>query len=66
MYKVLVVQPLHPQAMAVLDARTDVRYTVLTDASERNLLAYAADVDAITIRDAAFPRPCSPPRGASR
>ncbi|MGI9052289.1 MAG: hydroxyacid dehydrogenase [Ilumatobacteraceae bacterium] len=54
-HRVLVVQPLHPQAMAMLDARPDVMYTVLTDVSEANLLAQVADVDAITIRDAVLP-----------
>ena len=54
-HHVLVVQPLHPQAIAVLDARPDVSYTVVTDASERNLLAHIADVEAITIRDARLP-----------
>ena len=54
-HRVLVVQPLHPLAMAALDARADVDYTVLTDASEGNLLAHAADVEAITIRDAVLP-----------
>ena len=55
MHRVLVVQPLHPRAMAALDTRSDVEYTVVTDASEGNLLAHAAEVDAITIRDAVLP-----------
>lgn len=54
-HRVLVVQPLHAEAMAMLDARPDVSYTVVTDASEANLLANVADVDAITIRDAVLP-----------
>jgi D-3-phosphoglycerate dehydrogenase len=54
-HQVLVVQPLHPRAMAALDARPDVVYTVVTDTSESNLLAHVADADAITIRDAALP-----------
>jgi D-3-phosphoglycerate dehydrogenase len=54
-HHVLVVQPLHPQAIAVLDARPDVSYTVVTDASERNLLALVAAAEAITIRDARLP-----------
>ena len=56
MRKMLIVQPLHPEAMALLDARLDVEYSVLTDASEANLLANVAGVEAITIRDAPLPR----------
>jgi D-3-phosphoglycerate dehydrogenase len=56
MHNVLVVQPLHPQAMALLDARDDVQYTVVTDFSEANLLANIDGVEAITIRDAPLPR----------
>lgn len=56
MHKVLVVQPLHPEAVALLDARPDVEYTVVTDVSERNLLANIAGVEAMTIRDAPLPR----------
>jgi len=56
MRKVLVVQPLHPEAMALLDARDDVEYTVLTDSSEPTLLAHIGGVEAITIRDAPLPR----------
>ena len=52
MRKVLVVQPLHPEAMALFDARDDVEYTVLTDFSEPSLLAHIRGVEAITIRDA--------------
>ncbi|MEP7112207.1 MAG: hydroxyacid dehydrogenase [Ilumatobacteraceae bacterium] len=55
MHKMLVVQPLHVEAMALLDARPDVEYTVLTDVSEENLLANIGDVEAITIRDAKLP-----------
>ena len=56
MRKVLVVQPLHPEAMALLDSRSDVEYSVITDSSEANLLANIGGVDAITIRDAPLPR----------
>jgi D-3-phosphoglycerate dehydrogenase len=56
MHRILVVQPLHPEAMALLDARPDIEYTVLTDASEANLLANIAGVEAITLRDAPLPR----------
>ena len=54
-HKVLVVQPLHPDAIALLEARTDVEHTVLTDFSEANLLAHVGDADAMTIRDAPLP-----------
>ena len=33
-HRVLVVQPLHPTAIAMLDARADVSYTVVTDLSD--------------------------------
>ena len=56
MRNVLVVQPLHPEAMALLDARDDIEYIVLTDFSEPNLLAHIDGVEAITIRDAPLPR----------
>jgi len=53
--RVLVVQPLHPTAIAMLDARPDVEYAVVTDLSEQNLLAHAADIDAMTLRDGHLP-----------
>jgi D-3-phosphoglycerate dehydrogenase len=56
MRKVLIVQPLHPEAMALLDTRHDVEYTVVTDFSEANLLANIGGVEAVTIRDAPLPR----------
>ncbi|MEP7202019.1 MAG: hydroxyacid dehydrogenase [Ilumatobacteraceae bacterium] len=56
MRKVLVVQPLHPEAMALLDARSDVEYVMVTDFSEDNLLMQVVGVEAITIRDAPLPR----------
>lgn len=54
-HRVLVVQPLHRDAIALLDARPDVEHVVLTDVSEANLLAHIAGVDALTIRDAPLP-----------
>ena len=54
-YHVLVVQPLHEAATALLDARPDVDVTVLTDVSEASLLADVRDADAMTIRDAPLP-----------
>lgn len=56
MHKLLIVQPLHTEAMALLDGRADVEFAVITDVSEDNLLANIAGVEAITIRDAVLPR----------
>jgi D-3-phosphoglycerate dehydrogenase len=53
--RVLVVQPLHPTAIAMLDARPDIEYEVVTDLSEQNLLAHVADIDAMTLRDGHLP-----------
>jgi D-3-phosphoglycerate dehydrogenase len=55
MNNILVIQPLHPDALAILDARDDITYTVVTDFSEENLLRHAAEADVITIRDAKLP-----------
>lgn len=54
--KILVIQPVHDEALALLEARGDVSYEVVTDCSESNLLARISDVDAITIRDARLPK----------
>lgn len=54
--KVLVIQPLRDEALALLKARDDISYAITTDFSESNLLARVSDVDAITIRDAPLPR----------
>jgi D-3-phosphoglycerate dehydrogenase len=54
-HRVLVVQPLHPMAMAMLEARPDVRFSVVTDLSEQNLIAHVGDIDAITLRDGTLP-----------
>lgn len=56
MKNILVVQPVHPEALAILEARPDVTYTIVTDHGERNLLRHVADADAITLRDAPFSR----------
>ena len=50
--KILVVQPIHAKALALLDNRPDVLYEVITDLSEKNLLRLAPSADAITVRDA--------------
>lgn len=54
-HRVLVVQPLHPTAIAMLEERADVEYMVVTDLSEENLLAHVADIDAMTLRDGHLP-----------
>jgi D-3-phosphoglycerate dehydrogenase len=50
--KILVVQPIHEKALALLDSRRDISYEVVTDLSEENLLRLVRSVDAITVRDA--------------
>ncbi|WP_413992384.1 hydroxyacid dehydrogenase [Labrys okinawensis] len=52
MQKILVVQPLHPKALAMLEARSDIEFEVVTDFAEENLLQRVADADGITVRDA--------------
>jgi D-3-phosphoglycerate dehydrogenase / 2-oxoglutarate reductase len=54
-HRVLVVQPLHPTALAMLEARPDIEYSVVADLSEQNLIEHVADVDAITLRDGHMP-----------
>ena len=54
-HRVLVVQPLHPTAIAMLEARPDVRFTVVTDLSEQNLIDHVGDIDAMTLRDGQLP-----------
>lgn len=55
MKKILVIQPLRPEAIALFEARPDVRFEVVTDYSKPNLLLNVTDADAITIRDAPLP-----------
>lgn len=54
--KVLIIQPIHEKALALLDARDDVSYEVLTDFSEETLLKHVGSADAITVRDAPISR----------
>lgn len=56
MKKLLIVQPVHPEALAILERRDDVTYTIVTDHAEANLIRHVADADAITLRDAPFSR----------
>lgn len=55
MAKVLVIQPLRPEAMDLLRGRADVTVEVATDLAPDALAAGIADADAITIRDAPLP-----------
>lgn len=55
MKKILVIQPLRPEALALFEERGDVSYEVVTDFSKENLLARVGDADAITVRDAPLP-----------
>ncbi|RQR32722.1 hypothetical protein DIE23_15465 [Burkholderia sp. Bp9143] len=55
MKKILCIQPLHPEALRLLDARADVTYEVVTDFSRENLLKHVSDANAITVRDALLP-----------
>lgn len=55
MRKVLIVQPLRPEAMTLLSARPDVAFEVVTDTSPENLLRHVTDAEALTIRDAILP-----------
>ena len=55
MKKILVVQPLRPEALRLFEARPDVRFEVVTDFSPDNLLRHVGDADALTIRDAPLP-----------
>lgn len=55
MYKILVIEPLHQEALQLIDARNDVSYQLVTDVSEENILAHIEDADALTIRVSPLP-----------
>ena len=55
MKKILVVQPLRPEALRFFEERPDVTFEVVTDFSPDNLLRHIGDADAMTIRDAPLP-----------
>lgn len=55
MKKILVVQPLRPEALSLFENRSDVRFEVITDFSLPNILQHIGDADALTIRDAPLP-----------
>ncbi|MDE2739150.1 MAG: hydroxyacid dehydrogenase [Paracoccaceae bacterium] len=50
MYKILVIEPLHQEALQLIESRNDVSYQLITDVSEENILAHIEDADALTIR----------------
>ncbi len=50
MHKILIIESLHPEALSLLEERSDVSYQLLTDVSEENVLANIEDADALTIR----------------
>lgn len=49
------VQPVRPEALALLEARQDIAHEVVTDFSQANLLRHVAAVEALIIRDAPLP-----------
>ncbi|WP_288831174.1 NAD(P)-dependent oxidoreductase [uncultured Paraburkholderia sp.] len=55
MKKILCIQPIHSEALKLLDARSDIKYEVVTDFSRENLLKHVGDANAITVRDAPLP-----------
>jgi D-3-phosphoglycerate dehydrogenase len=55
MKKIVVIQPLRPEALQLFEARPDIRFEVVTDFSTPNLLRHVGGADAITIRDAPLP-----------
>jgi D-3-phosphoglycerate dehydrogenase len=55
MKKILVIQPLRAEALALFEERSDVSYEVVTDFSKENLVARVAEAVAITVRDAPLP-----------
>jgi len=55
MKKILVIQPLRPEALRLLEGRPDVTFQIVTDFSPDNLLRHVGDADAITVRDAPLP-----------
>ena len=57
MKRILIIQPLRPEGLEIFDARTDVSYKVVTDFSEKNLVANVGDADAIAIRTAVITKP---------
>src|SRR5260370_16609396 len=52
MKRILIIQPLRPEGLEVFAGTRDVSYQVVTDFSEKNLLANVGDADAIAVRTA--------------
>jgi len=52
MSKIVVIQPLRPEALHLFESRPDVVFEVVTDFSPENLLRHIGSADAITVRDA--------------
>ncbi len=50
--KIIVAGPLPPAALALLDARNDIVYELITDISEENLIEKLQDAAGITVRNA--------------
>lgn len=55
MKKLLVIQPLAPSAMSLLDERKDVSWEVVNDASPSALIPAIKEADAVTVRTAELP-----------
>ncbi|MBE7201409.1 MAG: hydroxyacid dehydrogenase [Parafilimonas terrae] len=55
MKKILVIQPLRPEALRLFEERADVAFEVVTDVSSENLRCLIPEADALTIRDAQLP-----------
>ncbi len=55
MKKILVVQPLRPEALRLFEERDDVTFEIVTDFSPENLLRHVGEADALTVRDAPLP-----------
>jgi D-3-phosphoglycerate dehydrogenase / 2-oxoglutarate reductase len=55
MKKVLIVQPIRPEALQLFEQRSDIVVEVLTDISPENIRRHIVDADALTVRDAPVP-----------
>ena len=54
-HRILVIQPLRPEALALFDARDDVVHELVTDVTAENLGRLMVDADAVTLRTAPLP-----------
>ena len=55
MSKILIIQPIHEDGVALLEARADVSYEVIDGSSVDEMKAKIADADGVTIRTALLP-----------